>query len=209
MRMRILRIKWQGPYAFADALTLNDEQEDYGVYQVYGEHVVFGDDALLYIGSARDQTFGRRLSQHDWIKEDNEIVVGRISESDYKHDPPDWGDWHELLEDVEFLEIYWHSPPRNSKNIKHYHGQPLVLINDGQRVKLSAGCESHETPYYIECIYIEPEMVSKDMVFNESRITFLEPVTVCIEGSRWLAVKVRIKSSSRFKEYSAFLLEEQ
>ena len=154
--MRIVRIEWEGPYTFADALTLNDEEEDYGVYQVYGEHVVFGDDALLYIGIAREQTFGRRLSQHKkWLEEDNEIVVGRIAESDYKHDPPDWADWHELLEDVESLEIYWHSPPYNSKNINHYHGQPLILINEGERVRLSACCESDEMPYFIESAYID------------------------------------------------------
>ena len=32
--MCIVRIEWQGPFAFADALTLNDKEQDYGVYQV-------------------------------------------------------------------------------------------------------------------------------------------------------------------------------
>ena len=137
-------------------LSLNDEERDYGVYQVYGEHVVFGAGTFLYIGLARDQTFGRRLSQHDgWIEEDDKIVVGRIAESDYKHDPSDWSDWHELLGDVESLEIYWHSPPYNSKNINHYHGQPLILINEGERVSLSACCESDQDPYFIESAYID------------------------------------------------------
>ena len=116
--------------------------QDYGVYQVYGKHVVFGENALLYIGSARDQTYGRRLRQHGWIEEDNIIVVGRIAESD----------WHELLEDVEALEIYWHTPPYNSKNIRDYHGQPLILINDGERGRLSAGCKSDHIPYYFESV---------------------------------------------------------
>ena len=148
--MRIVRIEWEGPYTFEYALTLNDEEEDYGVYQVYGEHVVFGAGAFLYIGLARDQTFGRRLSQHgDWIEEGDKIVVGRI------HDPPDWSDWHKLLEDVEALEIYWHSPPYNSKNINHYHGQPLILMNEGKRASLSACCESDQDPYYIESAYID------------------------------------------------------
>ena len=151
--MRIVRIEWEGPYTFADVLSLNDEERDYGVYQVYGKHVVFGAGTFLYIGLARDQTFGRRLSQHDdWIEEDDKIVVGRIAESDYKHDPPDWSDWHKLLEDVESLEIYWHSPPYNSKNIRDYHGQPLILINDGERGRLSAGCESDHIPYYFESV---------------------------------------------------------
>ena len=154
--MRIVRIEWEGPYTFADVLSLNDEERDYGVYQVYGEHVVFGAGTFLYIGLARDQTFGRRLSQHDdWIEEDDKIVVGRIAESDYKHDPPNWSDWHKLLEDVESLEIYWHSPPYNSKNINHYYGQPLILINEGERASLSACCESDQDPYFIESAYID------------------------------------------------------
>lgn len=153
--MRIVRIEWEGPYTFAGVLSLNDEERDCGVYQVYGEHVVFGAGTFLYIGIARDQTFGRRLSQHYWIEEYDKIVVGRIAESDYKHDRPDWSDWHELLGDVEALEIFWHSPPYNSKHINHYHGQPLILINEGERVRLSACCKSDEMPYFIESAYID------------------------------------------------------
>ena len=76
-----------------------------------------------------------------------QIVVGRIAGSDYKHDPPDWSDWYELLEDVEALEIFWHAPPYNSQHLRDYHGSPLILINEDGRASLSAGCESHEIPY--------------------------------------------------------------
>ena len=55
-----------------EALGLNHEEDDYGLYQVYGRHVVFGSGSLLYVGRARDQTFGRRLQQHDaeWLREE-------------------------------------------------------------------------------------------------------------------------------------------
>ena len=104
---------------FAGVLSLNDEERDCGVYQVYGEHVVFGAGTFLYIGIARDQTFGRRLSQHYWIEEYDKIVVGRIAESDYKHDRPDWSDWHELLGDVEALKSFGtrHPTTRNISTI--------------------------------------------------------------------------------------------
>ena len=176
--MRIVRIKWQGPYDLADALTLNDEEEDYGVYQVYGEHVVFGDDTLLYIGIAREQTFGRRLSQHDWLEEDNEILVGRIAESDYKHDYPDWSDWHELLGDVEALEIFWHSPPYNSKHLRDYHRRPLILINEGERMRLSACCESDQMPYYIDSAYIDEY---NKWVSEERRIVEVRLIIKCYD----------------------------
>ena len=149
--MRIVRIEWQGSYDFEDALALNDKEQDYGVYQVYGEHVVFGEEALLYIGIARDQTYGQRLRQHDWLEENNIILVGRIAESD----------WHELLEDVEALEIYWHSPPYNSKNVINYQGQPLKLINEGKRGRLSAGCDSDSIRAYVESVEVSYEIVEQ------------------------------------------------
>ena len=177
--MRIVRIEWEGPYDLEEALTLRDEEEDYGVYQVYGEHVVFGEDALLYIGNARDQPFGRRLYQHDWIDDYHKIFVGRIADADYKHDPPDWDDWYELLQDVEALEIYWHTPPYNSHNIKGYYGRPLIIINEGQRAKLSAGCESDEIPYYNNFAYIIEDAYSVAV----SKESGLEGVTVAIRSS--------------------------
>ena len=201
--MRVVRIEWHGPYTLEDARALNDKEQDYGVYQVYGEHVVFGEGTLLYIGVTRDQTFGRRLSQQNrlfqqnWlVEEDNEIeiVVGRIAESDYKHDYPDRCDWSELLRDVEALEIYWHSPPYNSKNIIDYHGQPLILINEGERASLSAACESDETPYYIEFAYIDEFMRE---VSKESR---LERVTVAIRSSGY-------RGRFFYKERGGYLLQ--
>ena len=176
--MRIVRIEWEGPYAFADVLVLNDKERDYGVYQVYGEHVVFGEGTLLYIGIARDQTFGRRLSQHAWLEEDNEIVVGRIAESDYKHDRLDWSDWYELLGDVEALEISWHSPPYNSKHVRGYHGRPLILINESERASLSAACESDEMPYYIESAYINE---SRKVVSTERRVVKVDVIIKCYD----------------------------
>ena len=133
--MRIVRIEWEGPYTFADVLSLNDEERGYGVYQVYGEHVVFGKGALLYIGLARDQTFGRRLSQHDWIEEYDEIVVGRIAESDYKHGCPDWSDWHELLGMWKPLKSFGTRRP-TTRNISEII--TAVHINEGERMRLSA-----------------------------------------------------------------------
>ena len=194
--MRVVRIEWEGPYAFADVLALNDEERDYGVYQIYGEHVVFGEGTLLYIGIARDQTFGRRLSQHDWIEEDNEIVVGRIAESDYKHDRPDWSDWHELLGDVEALEIFWHSPPYNSKYLRGYHGRPLILINEGERVRLSACCESDEMPYYIESAYIDE---SRRVVSTENRMVGVRLIIRCYDKELYY------KTLCYYKERSAHL----
>jgi hypothetical protein len=38
-----------------------NNQWDYGLYSVYGNHIAYGKDSLLYIGQARDNTFTQRL----------------------------------------------------------------------------------------------------------------------------------------------------
>jgi hypothetical protein len=39
-------------------------EDDYGLYQIYAHHLVFGSGALVYIGKAQEQTFGVRIAQH-------------------------------------------------------------------------------------------------------------------------------------------------
>ena len=43
---RLIRIKWDGPYDLEQAKCLSGK-EDYGMYQIYGRHVIFGKDSLL------------------------------------------------------------------------------------------------------------------------------------------------------------------
>ena len=44
--MRQVTIEWEGPFSF-DKVRAN--RDDYGLYQIYGEHIIFGKDSLLYI----------------------------------------------------------------------------------------------------------------------------------------------------------------
>ena len=119
---RLVRIDWEGPLTMGEVLTRTGPN-DYGIYQVYGHHVVFGSNALVYIGRAREQTFGVRLANRFSLLPDASFRLGRISEQFYK----DADDWHDLVADVEALTIWWHSPPYNSKNIKTYRGANLRI----------------------------------------------------------------------------------
>lgn len=143
---RDVRIEWEGPFSVQDILRLNDNDQDYGLYQIYGRHVIFGPGALLYIGIARDQTLATRFRQHqaEWLTNEEGVAVrvGRIVSGDYAHEPPNWPDWCQLLTDAEALEIYSHAPPYNASNISEYKGQPLRIINIGERGSLLAECES-------------------------------------------------------------------
>ena len=84
-----LSIVWQGPYTPEQVVSeLNDggsppgyDGGDYGLYQIYGKHVLGDPDALLYIGEATQQTFSGRFTQHQiWLVHEYpvHIYVGRL-----------------------------------------------------------------------------------------------------------------------------------
>ena len=135
---RLVRVHWDAPRSLDKIFDLNDPNNDCGLYQVYGHHVVFGPGALLYIGKTCDQTFSARFDQHRaWLQHESEIVVrvGRLRREDYR-DEEHWRDWKEVVGLVEQLTIYWHSPPYNTKSITRYTGSPLRVQNWGHRGRL-------------------------------------------------------------------------
>ena len=62
MSSTIVHLEWSGPYLYPEARMCNADG-DWGIYQIYGDHPVYGSDVLLYIGKAERQTFGARLAQ--------------------------------------------------------------------------------------------------------------------------------------------------
>ena len=146
--MRSVRVEWEGPFSIEEVLKLNDQNDDYGLYQIYGRHIIFGANSLLYIGKAEGLTFSQRFNQHylEWLLEEEgvSIRVGRIASEDYAYDPPDWSDWQKVLRDAEALTIYWHSPPYNSMNISKYKRQRLKVVNKDERGVLVAEYISDE-----------------------------------------------------------------
>lgn len=135
--IRLLRIDWAGPEAVDVVCGRAETGDCYGVYQIYGEHPVFGRDSLLYIGRARERTFQRRLEEHqrDWLSQEEGVTVrlGRLRQGDYGRGPG----WQKLVEEAEALLIYWHAPPYNSANINRYTGRPLCIQNAGRRGSLA------------------------------------------------------------------------
>ena len=56
----VIHILWKGPFSIDAALSRRFDN-DYGLYQIYGTHPVFGEDALLRVGQANGRTFFGRL----------------------------------------------------------------------------------------------------------------------------------------------------
>lgn len=114
---KIIHVEWEGPFSHEGLKSLNSDW-DYGVYQIYGTHTVYGAGVLLYIGMAAKQTFGVRIPQEGWPSNQDgnrvEIYVGRLSGST----TPENEEWNKQISQVENLLIYAHAPATNSKNIQ-------------------------------------------------------------------------------------------
>ena len=138
-----LTINWEGPYSLSDViLKMIDggrpphyDGEDYGIYQIYGRHILNGDDTLLYVGKATNQRFSTRFKQHKrWLinEEKIRIYLGRTYHPK-RHDKDDnWDTWKRDMELAEKLIINKYSPNYNSRSIS----QPPKL-GKYQRIELN------------------------------------------------------------------------
>ncbi|MBM4763099.1 hypothetical protein [Bacillus sp. B15-48] len=115
--LKLIHIDWQGPFSLNQLNLLTDDSNDYGIYQIYGNHLVYGKDVLLYIGKADQQTIGKRVSQENWWNTNDskrlKIYVGRIA-GEYT---PEDNTWSKEIDLAEKLLINVHKPAYNSKSL--------------------------------------------------------------------------------------------
>jgi hypothetical protein len=139
--MRVVRVKWEGPFHLDEVKKLDDEYVDFGLYQIHGRHIIFGADSLLYIGKTED-TFSKRVKGNyagwkpgtPWHQDDNEVSVrvGRLNNYQQEFNYQRKSDFSQLLKDVEDFQIFCHSPPYNGTSISSYNGQSLIIENAGE-----------------------------------------------------------------------------
>lgn len=125
-----IHVQWEGPFPYEEALALK-KNVDYGVYQIYGSHPVYGSDVLLYLGRAVQQTFGKRLSQEFWNYHNQDstrvaVYVGRLSGYDGTPNDKTWADQISM---VERLLIYSHWPAGNSSGLNVKFGEDLHNVH--------------------------------------------------------------------------------
>jgi len=81
----IIHIEWDGPFKLDQLSELNNIDIDFGIYQIYGSHPIYGADVLLYIGKADRQTFCQRIAQEEWIyncdSKSVKVYIGRLAGS--------------------------------------------------------------------------------------------------------------------------------
>jgi hypothetical protein len=151
--INIIEIAWEGPLTFDEAKEKKNKK-DYGIYQIYGTHNIFGENTLLYIGKAEQQEFGVRLAQHsDWIiNEQNEIKIylGRLGGINTISDE----EWVEQINIAEKLLIYFCSPPYNSSNINYYEiSNDQIVLNFGKKNRI---------PYEVSTLYKNGEYLNNE-----------------------------------------------
>ena len=146
-----LTVEWVGPNQLDAILKgFNDggmpplyDGHDYGLYQIYGRHILAGSDTLLYIGEATRQTFSSRFSTHmSWLANEEEITVylGRIYDRQRHLPKNEWAVWARDVQIAECLLIYKYAPNYNSDSIaeppslKPY--ERVILNHSGQRHRL-------------------------------------------------------------------------
>lgn len=146
-----LTVIWSGPFTresvisgFADAGRAPDyDGEDYGLYQIYGKHILCGSDTLLYIGQATEQTFSRRFRQHEhWLayEEETSVYLGRVYDPNRHTAVDNFKGWAVDVRLVECLLIYKYSPNYNAVAISGPpplgHFERIDLLHEGERHKL-------------------------------------------------------------------------
>ncbi len=115
--LKLMQIDWEGPFTLDELNLLTDDSHDYGIYQIYGKHLVYGKDVLLYIGKADQQTIGKRVSQENWWDTNDskhlKIYAGRIA----GERTPEEDIWSKEIDLAEKLLINVHKPAYNSKSL--------------------------------------------------------------------------------------------
>jgi len=153
--IKIIEIQWEGPFSINKISKFNNPS-DYGIYQIYGTHTIFGENSLLYIGKAEQQNFCDRFIQHkEWLAKEIsnlQVYIGRIGGVKQ----PNNNIWTESIDSAEKLLIYFCSPPYNFSNINSFgNHKNKVILNFGKKNRL---------PYEVSTLYNESEF------WNESKI---------------------------------------
>lgn len=120
-----IHIDWVGAHSLEGVKQLT-ASDDYGVYQIYGTHPIYGSDVLLYIGKADKQTLGVRIPQHEkWAYTSDvsniKVYTGHLgSNSDVSDE-----EWSHLIDVAERLLIFTHKPAYNSASINSIYKVPI------------------------------------------------------------------------------------
>jgi hypothetical protein len=112
-----INLNWYGPYTLQQVYQLQDASCDFGVYQIYGSHTVYGSNILLYVGKAVKQTFGIRIKQEGWEHNKDsgnvQVYIGKVTKGNIES----FQELQAIIDMAERMIIYSCSPARNGQSI--------------------------------------------------------------------------------------------
>jgi hypothetical protein len=114
----LYNVFWEGPFSWNERTRA--AKKHHCLYQIYGQHAVYGSNVLLYIGMA--ENVSQRLEQHEeWIADECDEVTIRVGSLGLF---TGWSEWEKaypkvdraIVDRIEALLIYAHQPAFNSAN---------------------------------------------------------------------------------------------
>ncbi|MGE5446044.1 MAG: hypothetical protein ACM3SR_15865 [Ignavibacteriales bacterium] len=148
-----IRIGWEGSHSLEEVINkmvdggTNPDWDgnDYGLYQIYGRHILYGKNTLLYIGMVTEETFSQRFREHKiWLdydqdEEDIKIYLSRIYDPKEHSERDNWESWKRDIVISEKILIYKYC---HNYNLRELSYPPLLpfrevrLIHAGNRNRL-------------------------------------------------------------------------
>ena len=154
MEKYVIEIDWEGSLNIEEVIRSKNSAgsepawlgSDYGVYQIYGHHILCRDDTLLYIGQAAKETFSERFRAHkvDLLKDEDldkiKIYLGRLENSPEYVSRDKWRIWYRDVDIAESILIYKYTPHYNSARLNQYPNlhqyTEIKLVHKGGRGRL-------------------------------------------------------------------------
>jgi hypothetical protein len=131
---RTIVIRWKGPFSIKEIIkSKNNDEKDYGVYQVYGCHILYKNNTLLYIGQAVKETFSQRFRDHEknLLSDDDpsqiRIYLGELNNSHEYTAKDGWRIWYRDVDIAESTLIYKYLPPYNGSGKSEYPTERFQL----------------------------------------------------------------------------------
>jgi len=167
-KVRVIHLKWERHPWDNEVFTKFFGKDHYGIYQVYGDHPIYGEDCLLYIGRANYQSYSERMIQHKDLFISNFQNFTRFYISYFlKTEDCPYEKWGELIDQCEQVLINSHSPAYNAMSLKGVVEEPkenIIIMNWGNRGCLLPEVSSlrYSDKYWLDDPYKKGHMQSKE-----------------------------------------------
>lgn len=114
--LKTIEINWDGPFTYNQIYQEKNGTSDFGIYFAFGPHRIYGENTLLYIGKAAQQTFGLRINQHlneDWFGTET-FYLGKLGDGTQDTS----SDWKQQIDFAETAFIQYFYPSWNSSKFR-------------------------------------------------------------------------------------------